>query len=282
MSTTRRLAIGVDIGGTFTDVVVVDNETRAIHSAKVLTTPDQPERAVLDAVDEMLAKTSAPASAVRTIVHGTTLATNAIIERKGARVLLLTTAGFRDVLETRTELRYDLYDLFIRFPEPLAPRRRRIGVTERTTYDGDVLTPLDAGNIADALASPAADGTEAVAVCFLHSYANATNENAARDAISTVNPDLPISLSSDVLPEIGEYGRVSTTVANAYVQPLIDRYLGALDTALAEKGSSGAFFIMGSNAGTLSLDVARQYPVRLVESGPAAGVSIAAPLLARP
>ena len=276
MSTKRRLAIGVDIGGTFTDVVVVDNETRAIHSAKVLTTPHQPERAVLNAVDEMLVKTSALASAIRTIVHGTTLATNAIIERKGARVLLLTTGGFRDALETRTELRYDLYDLFIQFPEPLVPRRRRIGVSERTTYDGAILTALDAADVANALKMSEAEGIEAVAVCFLHSYANSINEKAARDAISSVNPSLPISLSSDVLPEIGEYGRVSTTVANAYVQPLIDRYLGALDDALGEKGSTGAFFIMGSNAGTLSLDVARQYPVRLVESGPAAGVSIAA------
>ncbi|MGI9409667.1 MAG: hydantoinase/oxoprolinase family protein [Hyphomicrobiaceae bacterium] len=276
MSTKRRLAIGVDIGGTFTDVVVVDDESRAIHSAKVLTTPDQPERAVLDAVDEMLAKSSAPASAIRTIVHGTTLATNAIIERKGARVLLLTTGGFRDVLETRTELRYDLYDLFIQFPEPLVPRRRRIGVSERTTYDGEILTALDAADVEGALKTSEAEDIEAIAVCFLHSYANSINEKAARDAISSINPSLPISLSSDVLPEIGEYGRVSTTVANAYVQPLVDRYLGALDDALGEKGSTGAFFIMGSNAGTLSLDVARQYPVRLVESGPAAGVSIAA------
>ena len=276
MSTAKRLAIGVDIGGTFTDVVVVDSESGTIHSSKVLTTPDEPERAVLNAVDEMLVKTSAPATAILTIVHGTTLATNAIIERKGARILLLTTHGFRDALETRTELRYDLYDLFIRFPEPLVPRRRRIGIRERTTYDGAVHAPLDAGDVAAALNAPESDGIEAVAVCFLHSYANPGNELAARDAIRSINPTVPITLSSEVLPEIGEYGRVSTTVANAYVQPLIDRYLGALDNALSERGSTGAFFVMGSNAGTLSLDVARQYPVRLVESGPAAGVSIAA------
>ena len=176
----------------------------------------------------------------------------------------------------RTELRYDLYDLFIRFPEPLVPRRRRVGVRERTTYDGTVHAPLDAGDIAAALKAPDAEDIEAVAVCFLHSYANPGNERAARDAIRSINTGVPITLSSDVLPEIGEYGRVSTTVANAYVQPLIDRYLGALDNALSDKGSAGAFFVMGSNAGTLSLDVARQYPVRLVESGPAAGVSIAA------
>lgn len=276
MSETKRLAIGVDIGGTFTDVVVVDKANSAIHSAKVLTTPDEPERAVLNAVDAMLTQTAAAAPEISTIVHGTTLATNAIIERKGAHVVLLTTQGFRDALETRTELRYDLYDLFIQFPEPLVPRRRRIGISERTTYDGVVLSELDTTDVSQALSSAEADGVEAIAVCFLHSYANPENEQAARDAIRAINPDLPITLSSDVLPEIGEYGRVSTTVANAYVQPLIDRYLGALDRALAEKGSSAAFFVMGSNAGTLSLDVARQYPVRLVESGPAAGVSIAA------
>lgn len=276
MSETKYIAIGADIGGTFTDVVVVDERTHAIYSAKVLTTPEKPEQAVLAAVDEMLQSTAAPPDSIRTLVHGTTLATNAIIERKGARTLLLTTRGFRDALETRTELRYDLYDLFIQFPEPLVPRRRRIGVSERTLYDGAVQVPVQLDDVSAALASAHAEGVEAIAVCFLHSYANPANERGARTAIEEALPGIPVSLSSDVLPEIGEYGRVSTTVANAYVQPLIDRYLGALDRALAEKGSSGAFFVMGSNAGTLSLDVARQHPVRLVESGPAAGVSIAA------
>ena len=276
MSATRHLAIGVDIGGTFTDVVIVDEATRSIRSAKVLTSSGQPERAVLDAVQTILAETGAPAAAVRTLVHGTTLATNAIIERKGARTVLLTTDGFRDALETRTELRYDLHDLFIQFPEPLVPRRRRIAVTERTTYDGEVLAPLLAADIERAMASEHAKGAEAVAVCFLHSYANPDNERAARAALHAIDPELPVTLSSDVLPEIGEYGRVSTTAANAYVQPLIDKYLGNLDRALGELGSSGAFFVVGSSAGTLSLDVARRYPVRLVESGPAAGVSIAA------
>lgn len=276
MSDDKYIAIGVDIGGTFTDVVVVDERTHAIHSAKVLTTPEQPENAVLTAVEEMLQLTSAEPAAIRTLVHGTTLATNAIIERKGARTLMLTTKGFRDALETRTELRFDLYDLFIQFPEPLVPRRRRIGITERTLFDGSIPTPLLASDVHEALASEHAQDAEAIAICFLHSYANPENEKAARALVEEVLPGIPVSLSSDVLPEIGEYGRASTTAANAYVQPLIDKYLGALDIALKDKGSSGAFFVMGSNAGTLSLDVARKYPVRLVESGPAAGVSIAA------
>ena len=276
LSETRFLAIGVDIGGTFTDVVVVDENNRSIHSAKVLTTPQEPEQAVLEAVQEMLRQTDAPASAIRTLVHGTTLATNAIIERKGAKTALLTTEGFRDVLETRTELRYDLHDLFIQFPEPLVPRRRRIGINERTMYDGTNITPLKPADLETALNSEHLQGVEAIAVCFLHSYANPDNELAARDAIRNWNSKIPVTLSSEVLPEIGEYGRVSTTVANAYVQPLIDRYLGDLSKALASLGSSGAFFVIGSNAGTLSLDAARKYPVRLVESGPAAGVAIAA------
>ncbi len=276
MVETRHLAIGVDIGGTFTDVVVVDEKNRSIHTAKVLTTPREPEKAVLAGVQEMLQRTGAEAGVIRTLVHGTTLATNAIIERKGACTALLTTAGFRDVLETRTELRYDLHDLFIQFPEPLVPRRRRIGIDERATYDGSVLRRATAEGVREALASEHMRGVEAIAVCFLHSYANPENELAARDAIRAIAPGLPVSLSCEVLPEIGEYGRVSTTVANAYVQPIIDKYLGDLDRALGELGSAAAFFVIGSNAGTLSLDVARQYPVRLVESGPAAGVSIAA------
>jgi N-methylhydantoinase A len=208
-------------------------------------------------------------------VHGTTLATNAIIERKGARTLLLATQGFRDALETATELRYDLHDLFIQFPEPLVPRHRRIGVTERVRYDGEVLTPLEASQVGAALRALEAEGIEAVAVCFLHAYANPANEEAAALAIKSERPDLSVSLSSRVLPEIGEYGRVSTTVANAYVQPLVSRYLTELSAALKERGSRGAFFVMSSSGGTLSLDLARQFPVRLIESGPAAGVSIA-------
>jgi N-methylhydantoinase A len=276
VSEARFISIGADIGGTFTDIVVVDERTRVVHSAKVLTTPNQPEAAVLTAVDQMLNLTETTAADIRTLVHGTTLATNAIIERKGARTLLLTTKGFRDALETRTELRYDLYDLFIQFPAPLVPRRRRIGVSERTLFDGSIETPLLADDIAKALGSEHAKEVEAIAICFLHSYANPTNEIAAKAIVEQILPGIPVSLSSEVLPEIGEYGRASTTVANAYVQPLIENYLGALDDTLAEKGSSGAFFVMGSNAGTLSLDVARKHPVRLVESGPAAGVSIAA------
>jgi N-methylhydantoinase A len=271
----KQIAIGVDIGGTFTDVILIDENTRSVYSAKVLTTPERPAHAVLEAVDRVLKQAKSQHGFVRTIVHGTTLATNAIIERKGARTALLTTLGFRDALETATELRYDLHDLFIEFPEPLVPRHRRIGITERTRFDGEVLTPLARTEVGDALQALQSERIESVAVCFLHSYANPANEEAAAEAILAACPHLAVSLSSRVLPEIGEYGRVSTTAANAYVQPLMSRYLAELSDALKERGTRGAFFVMSSNGGTLSLDLARHFPVRLVESGPAAGVSIA-------
>ena len=271
----KQIAIGVDIGGTFTDVILVDERTDSVYSAKVLTTPERPAQAVLAAVAQVLEQGKSQHGDVRTIVHGTTLATNAIIERKGARTALLCTRGFRDALETGTELRYDLHDLFIEFPQPLVMRDLRIGIAERVRFDGSVLTPLDKAEVRDALRALAGEDIEAVAVCFLHAYANPANEEAAGQAIHAERPDLAISLSSRVLPEIGEYGRVSTTVANAYVQPLMSRYLAELSEALKERGSRGAFFVMSSSGGTLSLDLARQFPVRLVESGPAAGVSIA-------
>ena len=270
-----RVAIGVDIGGTFTDVVLIEDATGRAYSAKVLTTPDHPATAVLEGVNATLAQAGAAHADARTIVHGTTLATNAIIQRRGARTALLTTAGFRDALETARELRYDLYDLFIEFPEPLVPRRHRIGVEERTRYDGEILVAVDRRDVARAVDALARDGIEAIAVCFLHSYADPRNEQTAAEVIRAKRPDVSVSLSSDVLPEIGEYGRVSTTVANAYVQPLVARYLGELIDALRAQGSRAAFFVMSSSGGSLSLDVARALPVRLVESGPAAGVSVA-------
>jgi N-methylhydantoinase A len=277
----KQIAIGVDIGGTFTDIILIDERNGRISSAKVLTTPDRPAQAVLSGVMQVLEHAKVPHAAIRTIVHGTTLATNAIIERKGARTALLATRGFRDALETRTELRYDLHDLFIEFPEPLVSRDRRLGITERTRFDGKVLTSLAESEVAHALEAFGNDGVEAVAICFLHSYANSSNEEAAARLIAAARPDLSVSLSSQVLPEIGEYGRVSTTVANAYVQPLMANYLTELSDALRERGSRGAFFVMSSSGGTLSLDLAQQFPVRLVESGPAAGVSVATHLAER-
>lgn len=272
---TNRIAVGIDVGGTFTDVVLVDEERERIYSAKVLTTPSQPALGFLNAVEQVLDQAKVEHASIGKIVHGTTLATNAIIERKGARTALLTTSGFRDILETRNELKYDINDLFIEFPEPLIPRKWRVGITERTRFDGNVITEIKEDEVRDALARLADQDAEAVAVCFLHSYANSANEDVV-ESVAAEFPGCYVSLSSQVLPEIGEYGRVSTVAANAYVQPLMDKYLSELSQALAGRGMHGAFYVMNSNGGTLSLELARKFPVRLVESGPAAGVSIAA------
>jgi len=272
----KHIAIGVDIGGTFTDVILINEKEGTIFSSKVLTTPGKPAKAVLDAVAQVLDQAQASHADVRTMVHGTTLATNAIIERKGAKTALLATRGFRDTLETGTELRYDMHDLFIEFPKPIVPRSRRIGVEERTKFNGKILTEVKESTLQSDIRALLEDGVEAIAVCFLHSYANSANEEVAARVIRALKPGVSISLSSSVLPEIGEYGRVSTTAANAYVQPLMARYLTELSESLTERGARGAFFVMSSSGGTLSLDLARKYPVRLVESGPAAGVSIAA------
>jgi N-methylhydantoinase A len=271
----RQILVGVDIGGTFTDIVLIDSLAGRVGSTKTLTTPEDPARGVLDGIARVLAQGDVQIELVNTVVHGTTLATNAIIERKGASTALLTTKGFRDLLETGTELRYDQYDLAITFPRPLVPRRFRFGVSERTRYDGEVLQEVSEADVADAVHRIASEGIQSVAVCLLHAYANPENEVATQRLISKLRPSLRISLSSSVLPQVGEHGRLSTTVTNAYVQPLVERYLGDIENALTAEGSRAAFFVMGSNGGTLSVDVAKQFPVKLVESGPAAGACVA-------
>jgi N-methylhydantoinase A len=271
----RQILVGVDIGGTFTDIALIDNAAGRVRSTKTLTTPADPAQGVLDGIAKVLAQGDVKIEFVNTFVHGTTLATNAIIERKGAATALLATKGFRDLLETGTELRYDQYDLAITFPRPLVPRRLRFGVSERTRYDGEVLEELSESDVRDAVQRIASEGIQSVAVCFLHAYANPENELAALRLIAEQQPGLRVSLSSSVLPQVGEYGRISTTVVNAYVQPLVERYLADLEDALTAEGSRAAFFVMGSSGGTLSVDVAKQFPVRLVESGPAAGACVA-------
>jgi len=270
-----RVVVGVDIGGTFTDLVLLPGGRRPAASHKLLTTPRDPAEAVMRGVRELLAAQGLAPDEVTLLVHGTTLATNAIIERKGAKTALLTTLGFRDVLETGTEMRYDLYDLFIEFPAPLVPRKLRIGIAERTDYTGEIRRPVDPREVSDAVRALHADGIEALAICFLHSYANPENEERAAAVARDVAPDLAISLSSRVLPEIGEYGRVSTTVANAYVQPIIESYLERLGRALLDDGLKGPLHVMTSNGGTMPAARARERPVRLVESGPAAGIHAA-------
>lgn len=268
-------SIGVDIGGTFTDFTVYDHQSGAVHIEKRLTTPGAPERAVLDGLAHL--QTILPGLVGRTmrVSHASTLVTNAILERKGPPTALITTKGFRDVLETRLEYRYNVYDLFIRYPEPIVPREHRLGVSERILSDGSVQIPLDEAELAALLDQIASSGIEAVAICFLHSYRNSEHENRAAEIIRTKMPELALSVSHKVDPEPREYQRSSTTVLDAYVKPLVSRYLAALEVGLAEQGFPSDLEIMLSNGGSTRAEIAREFPIQMIESGPAAGVEAA-------
>ena len=267
--------LGVDIGGTFTDLALEHGDGR-FHSIKLLTTGAEPERAVLDGVAAACAAAGIALGEIGQIIHGTTLATNALIERRGAETLFVTTEGFRDVLEMGSESRFEQYDLNIVKPVPLVRRARRLTVRERLDVNGAALIPLDEASVAPVLAAIAGEGIESVAVGLLHSYANPAHEQRLREMILAAHPGLPVSLSSDVSPEMREYQRFSTTVANAYVQPAVSSYLHRLERALAEAGFAGALMVMLSNGGLATLETAIRFPVRLVESGPAGGAIYAA------
>ena len=266
--------LAVDIGGTFTDVALEVGGTR--QSLKVLTTPVEPERGVLDGVGAILRQAGLAAGDVSIVVHGTTLATNAIIERKGARTALVTTAGFRDVLALGNESRYDQYDLNITLPQPLVPRHLRLTVPERLDNLGEVLLALDEMAVDALVPTLRREGVEAIAVGFLHSFANTAHERRARDILARAMPDVPISLSCEVSPEMREWERFSTTAANAYVQPLIGGYLGRLEQGLRGMGLAAPVFMMLSGGGLTTIETARRFPIRLVESGPAGGAIFAA------
>jgi 5-oxoprolinase (ATP-hydrolysing) len=275
------LRIGFDIGGTFTDFVLTDPATGALRLHKRLTTPEDPAIGALDGLRQIIRDHGATLPDVADIVHGTTLVTNAVIERKGARLGLLTTAGFRDVLEAGTEQRYDIYDLFLTYPEPLVPRRLRLEVSERMDRDGQVVTPLDPDGVRRAARTMRDAGVEAVAVCFLHAWREPRHEREAAAILQAELPGIPVSLSSEVVAEIGEYARCVTTCANAYVQPLMATYLRRLEGALRAEGFAGQLRLMHSAGGLVSPAAARDVPIRLLESGPAGGALAAALLGAR-
>ena len=268
--------IGVDIGGTFTDLVWVDDATGAVKVGKLLTTPKDPSQAVEQGVVTLLADAGGAAAEVQSVIHGTTLATNALIERKGARTGLLTTAGFRDAVEIGHEGRYDMYDIFIDSPAPLVPRHLRLEVTERMAADGRVLVPLDDGSARAAIARLRDAGAEAIAICLLHAYRNPVHERALEQLCAELAPGVPVSTSSEVVPEIREYERTSTTCGNVYVMPLMARYLDDLERKLHDLGIPGHFYIMLSSGGVATPATAKRVPIRLVESGPAAGALAAA------
>ena len=263
--------IGLDIGGTFTDFVLYDDRAREIALYKCLTTPHDPSIAALEGLGELTAQSKITLAEVDEIIHGTTLVTNAIIERRGVKLGLLTTQGFRDVLQMGTEQRYDIYDLFLTFPEPLVERRHRLEVPERVGRDGDVITPIDLDAAQAALGQLVDQGIEAVAVSFLHAYRNPVHERAMAALIGREFPSLFVSLSCDVVPELREYQRTVTTCANAYVQPLMDRYLARLGRELTGLGFRGSLRLMHSAGGVVSPAAARKFPIRLLESGPAGG-----------
>ncbi|MCP5155920.1 MAG: hydantoinase/oxoprolinase family protein [Ectothiorhodospiraceae bacterium] len=264
-----------DIGGTFTDFVLAGPDTPP-RFLKAPTTPADPSRAVVDGFERLLAEAGVGADALATVLHATTVATNAIIERKGAPTALITTAGFRDVLVIGRQKRYETYDLYMDKPPPLVPRRRILEVTERLGPDGTVEVALDPASVDAAIDALLASDARSVAVALLHAYASPAHEQAVAERLRARAPDLPVSLSSRISPKFREYERTSTTVANAYVRPIVGRYIERLEGALAARGFRNDIFIMQSAGGLVSPDLAAEEPVRIVESGPAAGVLMSA------
>jgi N-methylhydantoinase A len=266
------LRVATDVGGTFTDLVSFDEETKTVSAAKASTTPAEFSAGVLNAVDAG----EVDLAEVGVFVHGCTVVINAITERKGVRVALLTTRGFRDVLEIARGNRPDMYNLLYRKPEPFVPRRLRFEVSERIGADGDVVTPLAPEELEEVAQACRDAKVEAVAICFLHSYANPAHEEQAAQELARLLPGVAIGTSAEITRQWREYERANTTVLNAYVQPVVERYLSALDEKVAERGLRGSRSIMQSNGGTASFERARRLPINLVESGPAGGIMGAA------
>ena len=271
--TSGAARIGVDIGGTFTDVALERRGRR--FTSKVLTSTDDPALASMQAIEEVLALSETSPASVSVIIHGTTLATNAILERKGARTSFVTTDGFRDTVEIGTEGRPEQYDVNIIKPEPLVPRRRRFSVAERLNSRGEVLVALSEGELEALLPALDAAGTESLTIGFIHSYANPVHERLARDFFEARRPDWSITISSEVSPEFREFERFSTACANAYVRPIIQRYLARFEEALLDRGFRCPLQLILSSGGLTTVDTAKRFPVRLVESGPAGGAIFA-------
>ena len=269
--------IGIDIGGTFTDFALFDDRRHEIVSHKALTTPAAPDQAVLDGIATVTGLAGIKAADVSMIVHGTTLVTNAVIERRGTPTAMVVTRGFRDVLDIGMEQRYDLFDLRIRFPAPLVPRPLRFEVDERIAADGSVRRPLVVAGLEQRIRRAVEeDGVRGIAVCLLHSYANPAHEVALVEWLGKLFPQLRVSASSAIFPFAREYSRWTTACLNAYVQPVVDAYVGRLESGLAAAGFGGQFLIMSSSGSTLTPEMARRFPVRLLESGPAAGALMSA------
>jgi N-methylhydantoinase A len=271
--------LAVDIGGTFTDVVLALPDR--MFSTKLLTTHAAPADAVISGTEMILGEAGVPAASLDLVIHGTTLATNALIERKGARTALITTAGFRDSLEIAYEHRFEQYDLYMERPQPLVSRDLRLEVPKRLAADGSVLLQLDEAALEHLVPSLQRHDIEALAISFLHSYINPAHEERARDVIARLLPRMAVTISSEVCREIREYERTSTVVANAYVLPMMERYLARMQDGLRSIGATCPLLLMMSSGGICTVDTARRFPVRLVESGPAGGAILARHVAAR-
>ena len=272
MSDNKFYRLGCDIGGTFTDFVLLNDETGEMRINKCLTTPSDPSDAVEQGIRELEEKTPDIVGKLDEVIHGTTLVINSIIERKGAKTGLITTRGFRDVLELGREIRYAPYDIFAEFPKPLVPRRFRLEVDERIRSDGTVIKALDPGEARKIVTQLLEMGVESISVCLLNSFENPAHELIIKEIIQELAPDISLSISYEVLPQIREYERTSTTVTNAYVKPLTGRYLKKLSSRLESMGFGGKLFIMLSSGGITSVETAAEFPVRIIESGPTAAV----------
>tara|TARA_R110002124_G_scaffold247104_1_gene412232 strand:+ start:869 stop:2977 length:2109 start_codon:yes stop_codon:yes gene_type:complete len=271
--------LGVDIGGTFTDIVLETDSGQ--FSTKVLTTYAGPENAIIDGMKQVCEKAGISPGDIGQIIHGTTLATNALIERRGAKTALITTEGFRDVIEMRTESRFEQYDLNLILPEPLLPRQMRFTVPERVNARGEIMIPLAREAVEAVVDQIAEAGFESVAVGLIHSYLNPAHERMIREVLAERLPDVAVSISSEVSPQMREYERFNTVVANAYIKPLMASYLGRLESRLHDEGVDCRIFLMHSGGGIISIQNAADFPVRLVESGPAGGAVFAAHIAAR-
>ena len=271
----ERFRLGVDIGGTFTDAVLLSEASGQTSIAKVPSTPSDPSLGFLDAVSRILAANCVEPKAVSYLVHGTTIATNSLIEGKTPRGAFVTSAGFRDMLEIARQVRPSLYDVHFLKPPPLVPRNHCFEVRERLDAQGKVLEPLDEAGVYAIAARLLEEEIVSVAVCLLHSYLNPTHELRVAEILRELCPDLVISVSSSVCPEIREYFRASTTVINACVRPVVAQYLGGIERRLAERGFEAELLVMQSNGGVFTFENAAEKPVYMVESGPAAGVIIA-------
>lgn len=270
----KQVRIGADIGGTFTDIALEVGDD--LYSTKILTNYDFPEQAILDGIETVLGRAGIGIETIDVVIHGTTLATNALIERRGAKTAFLTSKGFRDVIEMRTENRFEQYDLNIVLPPPLVSREHRYTASGRLSASGYEIEPLDQAEIVSFAKTVVAQGYDSIAIGFLHSYVDATHEIEARNTIQRIAPDISISISAEVSPQMREFERFNTVCANAFVKPLMKSYLDRLVSRLQAIGASCQVFLIHSGGGLISVETAAAFPVRLLESGPAGGAIYAA------